>query len=193
MTRQQFRGFTIVELLIVVVVIGILASITLIAFGGVQAKARDSQRLQDIKTIVKALELYKTNNGIYPDEISTTNGGGWEVTTDGTSATNFLSALISSGVVSKVPLDPRNIGDSSGVLNSLSASWSGNNQMYFYYRYPAGNSGCDSARGDFYVLGVTRMDTVTAGTSHASSPGFVCTGRNWASSGAWVTGAYTNG
>ena len=51
-------GFTIVELLIVIVVIGILAAISIVAYNSVSAKARDSQRLQDVATINKALDMY---------------------------------------------------------------------------------------------------------------------------------------
>lgn len=59
-------GFTIVELLIVIVVIAILAAITIVAFNGVQTRARDSERIQKINNIAKAIELYKIDNGRYP-------------------------------------------------------------------------------------------------------------------------------
>jgi type II secretion system protein G len=59
-------GFTIVELLIVVVVIGILAAIVIVAYNGVQARARDARRLADIQTVNKALQLYYIDNGSYP-------------------------------------------------------------------------------------------------------------------------------
>jgi len=60
------RGFTIVELLIVIVVIAILAAISIVAYNGVQQRARDSQRSSDIAAIKKALELYRIDNGGYP-------------------------------------------------------------------------------------------------------------------------------
>jgi general secretion pathway protein G len=64
--QKRQPGFTIVELLIVIVVIGILAAITIVAFNGVQARGRDSARIQKVKDIAKAIELYKTDNGFYP-------------------------------------------------------------------------------------------------------------------------------
>ncbi len=59
-------GFTIVELLIVVVVIGVLAAIVIVAYSGIQARARDARRLADIQTVSKALQLYYIDNGSYP-------------------------------------------------------------------------------------------------------------------------------
>ena len=68
------KGFTIVELLIVIVVIGILASITIVGFRGVKNRAQDAAVASDITTIVKQMELYRTRNGAYPvgpDELKT--------------------------------------------------------------------------------------------------------------------------
>lgn len=59
-------GFTIVELLIVIVVIGILAAITIVAYNGVQSRARDNSRITKLNSIAKAIELYKVDNGRYP-------------------------------------------------------------------------------------------------------------------------------
>lgn len=60
------KGFTIVELLIVIVVIGILAAIVVVAYNGVQGKSRDSARIAKVKSISKAIELYYIDNGRYP-------------------------------------------------------------------------------------------------------------------------------
>jgi len=63
---QDRKGFTIVELLIVIVVIAILAAITIVAYNGIQLRTRDTIRINDLKSIQKAVELYKAENGQYP-------------------------------------------------------------------------------------------------------------------------------
>ena len=73
--RQANRGFTIVELLIVIVVIAILASISVVAYVGIQQRARDTQRLSDLRSIAQALELYKVDNGHYPKESDGASAG----------------------------------------------------------------------------------------------------------------------
>lgn len=68
-SRQTItRGFTIVELLIVIVVIGILAAITIVAFNGVQNKAYDTSVQSNLSALAKKMELYKVDNAssLYP-------------------------------------------------------------------------------------------------------------------------------
>lgn len=69
------RAFTIVELLIVIVVIGILATITITAYNGIQQRARDSDRISSLNQLQKAIELYYVDNGRYP---AITHGLGFE-------------------------------------------------------------------------------------------------------------------
>lgn len=60
------KGFTIVELLIVIVVIGILAALVLNTFAGVQQRARDTERQTDVNAIATQLEVYYNDKGGYP-------------------------------------------------------------------------------------------------------------------------------
>src|SRR3990167_3309876 len=62
--RQQ--GFTIVELLIVIVVIGILAALVITTFTGIQQKARNTERQTDVKALHGQVEAYYAQNGKYP-------------------------------------------------------------------------------------------------------------------------------
>jgi len=63
---SQSKGFTIVELLIVIVVIGILAVIVITTFTGVQKKGRDADRKSDINAIYSQVEVYFAEEGKYP-------------------------------------------------------------------------------------------------------------------------------
>ena len=64
--KMRNKGFTIVELLIVIVVIGILAAIVIVAFNGVQNSAKNASLQSDMKGLAKNLEAYKAINGQYP-------------------------------------------------------------------------------------------------------------------------------
>ena len=60
------KGFTIIELLVVVAIIALIASLVLVQFQVARARARDAQREHDIKTLQTALALYVTNKGTFP-------------------------------------------------------------------------------------------------------------------------------
>jgi len=64
--RRKEQGFTLVELLIVIVVIAILAAITIVAYGNVTAKAHDSGYQSDASNIVSYIEAYNADMGSYP-------------------------------------------------------------------------------------------------------------------------------
>lgn len=63
---MKTRGFTIVELLVVIVVIAILAAVSVVAYTGIQERARFSVMQSDLRTINNAIQLYYADNGKYP-------------------------------------------------------------------------------------------------------------------------------
>ena len=69
------KGFTIVELLIVIVVIAILAAITFVAFSGIQSRAHDAAIKSDFRAVVNLLEVYRMDNGSYPHDPAGNPGG----------------------------------------------------------------------------------------------------------------------
>jgi prepilin-type N-terminal cleavage/methylation domain-containing protein len=169
----RFKGFTLIELLVVIAVIGFLVTLAMVALDTVRKKARDARRLADMTQIRKALEMYYDRHGRYP--LNTDNDCyGWDIgyyKDDGD--TLFIQPLVEEGLMSKVPGDPRHTSQCGG---------------YRYYRYGAGDYGCDSSKGPFYVLGVTDMETSLR--PHPDSPGWSCPNRNWQDEFDWVTGAF---
>ncbi len=82
MTIQKSKqsGFTIVELLIVIVVIGILAALVITTFSGIQQKARDTKRQTDVKALHSQLEaFFAQNSGGYP-VLADVNNATWRNT-----------------------------------------------------------------------------------------------------------------
>lgn len=63
---RNTSGFTIVELLVVIVVIGVLASVTVVAFNGIQDRSRNAKMQTAMDTLEKALRLHATEFGSYP-------------------------------------------------------------------------------------------------------------------------------
>ncbi len=70
--RSAFRrGFTLIELMIVIVILGVLMGTILPRLTGAQSRARDTGRIADLNTIAQALETYYDDNGQYPGENGT--------------------------------------------------------------------------------------------------------------------------
>lgn len=128
---RRKSGFTIVELLIVIVVIAVLAAITIVAFNGVQQRSRDARRAQDMATIKKALLMYQADNGGV--QRTTTyagnDGGGWD-----SSATAPWMSFLGSQYGGPMPVDPINTPNTAGTGDPTQGG-----QSYYYYCYNAGS------------------------------------------------------
>src|SRR5665647_517552 len=66
LAKTKLAGFTIVELLIVIVVIGILATVTIVAYNGIQQRATGASLQTDLKGASTQLKMYQVDNGAYP-------------------------------------------------------------------------------------------------------------------------------
>ncbi len=64
--KRQDIGFTIVELLIVIVVIGILAAITIVAYNGIQQRANNTSRINAVSQTLKLVKSYQATYGDIP-------------------------------------------------------------------------------------------------------------------------------
>ncbi|MDI6603090.1 MAG: type II secretion system protein [Patescibacteria group bacterium] len=118
--KPSNRGFTLIELLVVIAIISLLASVVLVNLQGAKAKARDSIRKQDLRTIQMALELYHISYGKYPPEghwcdssIGTQSTSGCPVKPPQSDwgATSDLRILITEGLLGSLPKDPINNSD----------------------------------------------------------------------------------
>jgi prepilin-type N-terminal cleavage/methylation domain-containing protein len=80
---KKQKAFTIVELLIVIVVIGILAAISIVAFNGIRARANLSETAHFASSAVRVLRAYKAAEGTYPGTTGCIGSGYIDRTGDG--------------------------------------------------------------------------------------------------------------
>ncbi len=68
MFKKRIDGFTMIELIVVIAILGLLSTIGLVSFRTAQIKGRDAQRKSDLAQIQKALEIYYNDYGYYPTD-----------------------------------------------------------------------------------------------------------------------------
>lgn len=74
MNMNTKKGFTLIELMVVIAIIGILATIITASLGSARAKGRDAKRIADLKSVQTALANYYLDNDMYPTNIYGTSG-----------------------------------------------------------------------------------------------------------------------
>ena len=121
---SQQRGFTIVELLIVIVVIAILAAITVVAYNGIQARSKDSRVQTDIQAVAKRIELYAVdNNGSYPSTGALTTVYSDDNCPAGSSQADWVPGLTGSLPQSQQPAKGANGGNGCYMYASDGTSY----------------------------------------------------------------------
>lgn len=86
------KGFTLIEILIVVSIIGLLASVIFVGLAGTRARGRDARRVADLRSIQTGLELYFSKNGSYPatlDALRTASIGVTNIPKDPSTGANY--------------------------------------------------------------------------------------------------------
>lgn len=147
--KRKESGFTIVELLIVIVVIGILAAIVVTTFTGVQKKGRDADRKSDVNAIYSQVEVYFAENAKYPT-LANLQDATWR------------SANV-KGLSSAAITAPGQTEDADGTLVA-------SNGTINDYQYTVTPSGCDNTATD--CTGFTLTSVLESGGT------FVKTGSN---------------
>ena len=106
------KGFTLVELMIVIAIIGLLSGIIITSLTGSKAKSRDARRISDVNQIQLALEQYFDRCGQYPVQIN-----------DTTADNGCVGLSINLGsFISVIPQDP-NGGSYGYVVNSTDTDY----------------------------------------------------------------------
>jgi len=113
------KGFTLVELLIVVAIIGILGSIVLFSITHVQARSRDSARVADLSQLSKALDLYVNQEGNYPIQPTETCLDGDDVVSTELQSANLVSKTIQDPIYTDTSRCFRYITDAGGTSYNI--------------------------------------------------------------------------
>jgi len=126
--NKSFKGFTLVEVLIVIIIVGILIAALLPRLQGTQARARDTARQGHINQVGQAVALYSADNG-------------------GTLATGDVVAPTWSGssYLSSVPTDPQGANGQQQEANGHYAVYSDGSRAVAVAALENGNGNCDSS------------------------------------------------
>ena len=108
-TRKLRRGFTLVELLIVIIIIAVLAAVAIPKFASSSGRSKDSSLKSNLKIVRNAIEMFRADTGLTPatlaDLAATTapSGGGLN---NSATATPFPTGSFRGPYIQAVPVDP---------------------------------------------------------------------------------------
>lgn len=184
--NKQSNGFTIVELLIVIVVIGILAAITIVAYNGIRARANDARMKSIVSQIDRGIMLWNTDSNELPKggwgstvAFNGTNcadgSGGWINTGVYTCALEQLlrsNNYIPAGIITGAPVNKGYAGSTNGNRSFMFYPCSGQNQfaLYWYLESPSAedtanltsveSAGCPTTPRTNYAMKAAKLMTL---------------------------------
>lgn len=115
-------GFTLIELLVVISIIGLLSSVVLASLSTARARARDTRRIEDLRQIQTALELYFNGHSVYP---APANGyGNWSGHCDNYGNFDEYILGLAPDYIPVLPRDPSfDSGSKCYLYNSIGAEY----------------------------------------------------------------------
>ena len=172
----KYKGFTLVELLVVISIIGFIMAVMTYAFNNARYKARDTSRIASLKQIQTAINLYYDTNLTWPARTADSCCDGWDQGyCNSNKSDGFIAGLVDGRFMTEVPGDPKFYGGCDG---------------FSYYVYNAGSYGCDASKGRYYVLGIRNLETDSRPPTKYSGSGWSCPSRNWQNEFDYVVGAF---
>lgn len=155
--KKAQKGFTIIELLIVIAIIAILALLVLNNFQGAQAKARDQQRTTDLNNIHGKLEEFYNEKNFYPGNLDVNDDGNLtNADFPGIDEGSFRDAQGNNPIVSSTNANPDSVAPPTGD--------SATSNSYIYVATPAG---CDENCTSY------QLKTFIEKPSNAAEPWFI--------------------
>ena len=156
------KGFTIVELLIVIVVIAILAAISIVAYNGIQTRAENTKTINGVTAYAKALSLYAADKGVYPTVAgypcmgtpsanscgrTTTVTGGCDFSGGTSTDTSFDSLLVPTYVSAKPALSDQTMNCSGSIYKGGYVNPNSTDVKNFYMQFYLKNTECPTTLG----------------------------------------------
>lgn len=98
MKRSTAGGFTLIEILVAATIVAVLSVIGVVSYNSVNKRSRDAKRKSDLEQVRSALEMYRSDNGVYPGV-----GSGFAPLTDLDSGNGPLTPTY----LPSIPMDPK--------------------------------------------------------------------------------------
>lgn len=95
----RFRGFTFIELLVVITIIGVIFAAGVVSYGAITTRSRDVRRKADLESIRQSLEICRSLTGAYPDAVY--------VYQDDAQASELSCGAGGPTMITKTPVDPK--------------------------------------------------------------------------------------
>lgn len=127
MKKINKKGFSFIELIVVITIIAVLSVAAILSYGPIQRKSRDARRVADLQRIGMALEMARQLGTTYPTS---------------------LTVLPTMGVIESIPQNPKGIGYSYGRTNGYKYGLGTSME-------DAGSTNCPTACGANYNYRVT--------------------------------------